>query len=275
MNNLLTYFKEIVARRTHVVSKYFFLLYLFFVFCSCNKRLSEVSIYSNLQEGDSISVALYSNIEERYITVNGASLSSSDANRGSVRISLPDSLFKNISSFFLEINCYSDSILEISKVRLKNYRTYYPQDIMNSLWWQQGLMFELDSKSKTIKSPINKDIPGIFSIYTHFLSMVQSRPTSIQLFYRLSFIATLILLTFIFHMQSRNQRFLLFTIALFLASIPLKYNDYAMGAMLLTMIISFFRNASRRFVWQPVFFVLCAMYLLDLIGMSYTVDFYS
>ena len=255
-----------------IVSKYF--LCLFFVFSACTKSFSEISICSNLQEGDSISVALYSYMEDRYATVNGASVTSSDVARGRVNISLPDSLLKNIGALSITIHCYSDSILAISSIRLKGFATFYPQDIMNLLWWQDGLMFEIDSKSNTIKSPINENIPGTFPIGISAFYK-SSHLLGIQLFFRLSLIATLLIFTLVFTIQAPTHRLPLFTIALFLASIPLKtdYTNYTMGIMILTMFISFIYNKSRRFTWQPVFYVLCAMYLMNVIGLLYTNDF--
>jgi O-antigen ligase len=41
------------------------------------------------------------------------------------------------------------------------------------------------------------------------------------------------------------------------------------------MIVVFIYNKSHCFTWQPLFYVLCAMYLMDIIGMFYTRDFYS
>ncbi len=250
-----------------ILSKFFLIL----LFAACSNQLSEVSIYSNLQTGDSISVALYSQIEDRYVTINGTTITSADAILGRVDISLQDSLIPNTSSLSITVHCYSDSILAISSIRLKGYRTFYPQDIMHTLWWQHGLMFEIDSISNNIKSPINNNIPGTFplGIYVFYK---QPRPIGLQLFLRISFLATLLILIFIFTKQAPTQRLLLFTIALFLASLPLKidYTNYTMGLMSLTMIVIFIWNKFRHFTWQPVFYALCAIYLLHIVGLLYT-----
>ena len=252
--------------------RYTLFLLLLFVFSACNKHISEISIYSNLQEGDSISVALYSKIEDRYTTVNGATVTSKDIANGRVDISLPDTLIRNIPALAFTIHTCSDTILAISSIRLGDYVTFYPQDIMRTLWWQYGLMFEIDSKSNTIKSRVRKDIPGGFPVGIE--AMYHHRPIGFQLFFRIFLIVALLILVFILYKQASTQRLLLFTIALFLASLPLKidYTNYVMGAMIIAMLIAFIYNKSRRFVWHPIFYVLCAMYLMNVIGLIYTED---
>ena len=101
-----------------------------------------------------------------------------------------------------------------------------------------------------------------------------SSPIGFQLFLRLSFLATLLILIFILTKQAHTQRLPLFSVALFLASLPLKidYTNYTMGFMILIMVISFIYNKSRRFAWQPVFYALCAMYLMNVVGLAYTDD---
>ena len=105
----------------------------------------------------------------------------------------------------------------------------------------------------------------------------QSRPINFQLFLRLFFLAILFFFIFIFYKQAPPtiQRFSIFAIALFLATLPFKidYTNYAMGFMLLTSFLIFVRDTSRRFIWQPIFYIICAMYLLNIIGLSYTNDF--
>jgi O-antigen ligase len=39
------------------------------------------------------------------------------------------------------------------------------------------------------------------------------------------------------------------------------------------MIATFICNKSRHFVWQTIFYVLCALYLINIIGLLYTIDF--
>ena len=117
---------------------------------------------------------------------------------------------------------------------------------------------------------LNKEC-GVF-IGSQLLS--NSSPIGFQLFLRLSFLAILLLLIFIITKQASTQRLPLFSIALFLASLPFHfdYTNYTMGFMILIMVISFIYNKSRRFAWQPVFYVPCAMYLMNVIGLSYTGD---
>ena len=286
------------------------IIYLFiFFFASCNKYLSEISIYSNLQKGDSISIAIYSKNTEQYITVNGTTVTSEDVIRGCVDIPLPDSLIKKIHAFSVTIHSCSDNILAISSIRLKDFSTIYSKDIINSLFWQHGLIFEFDSQSNTLKSHINKNIPATFNF--SIIAIYKSFPTSLQLFLRLIFLATLLLLLFLHLKHSPTQRLLFFALALFFASLPLKtdYTNYTMGIMCLTMLIAFLRflifdfrfsirsaeqkintnNKSifcinvkkiilffhlffRHFTWQPIFYVLCAMYFLNVIGLLYTGD---
>ena len=251
-----------------------FIFALLLLFTSCNERLSELSIHSNLQEGDSISVALYSKTVEQYITVNDLTVTSADVIHKRLDIPLPDSLIKNISVLSITIHHCSDSIFAISSIELKNIGEIYPQDIMNTLIWQYGLKFEVDPKSNSIKSNIN--VPAVFPVY--IANFYQRYPvTGIQLFHRFILIATLLILNFILCKQATSQRFILVTIALFISSIPFKigYTEYFVGLMLLTIILTFIRDKSRCFIWQPIFYVFCAMYLLDVIGLSYTGDFYS
>ena len=257
--------------------KYYSLFFSIILFASCSKRLSEVSIYCNLKEGDSISVALYSKINGYYTVVNGVTITSIDAIRNRVDIPLPDSLAQNIPAFSITIHHCSDSILAISRIRLKGYATFYPKDIINTLWWQTELMFEFDPKSNTIKSRINRNIPGTFPVGIAALYRYKYRPDGFQLFQRISLLVTLLVLIIVFYKQTSTQRFILFVIALFLASIPLKidYNNYATAFMILTVLIVFIQEKSKQFSWQPIFYLLCVMYLMDLIGLSYTGDFYS
>ena len=252
------------------------IFFLLFAFNACSNRLSEVSIKSNLQEGDSISVAIYSQNEAQYITVNDAVVTSKDAIRGRVDIPLPDSLIKNIGALSFTIHCYSDSILTISSIRLKNYGVAYPRDIINSLWWQHGLMFEIDSDEKTIKSSINKNIPGIFPVGINVF-FNPTNPVGFQLFLRISLLATLLVLALVLYKQASEQRFIIFTVAIFIASLPLKidYTSYSKALMLIAIVVAFIRDKSRLFTWQPVFYILCAMYIMDIIGMTYTIDPYS
>ena len=102
-----------------------------------------------------------------------------------------------------------------------------------------------------------------------------SSPIGIQLFLRLSLLATILILIFILCKQAPIQRFILFSIALFLASLSLKidYTNYTMGIMTFTMLIAFIYNKSCYFKWQPIFYILCAMYLIIIIGLAYTEDF--
>ena len=251
-----------------------FIPILLLFLASCNNRLSEVSVCSNLQEGDSISVALYSTIIGQYNTVNGATVTSADAIRNRVDIPLPDSLTQNIFALSISIFCNSDNILTISSIQLNGRLAIYPKDIMKTLWWQDGVMLEMDSQTNTIKSHINKNIPGTFPVGI-FVFYQSHRPIGLQLFLRFSFLTTLIIFIFIFYKQIHTQRLLLLSIALFLATLPLllNYAIYSMALMCLAMFIVFIYNKSCRFIWHPVFYALCAMFLINVIGLIYTVDF--
>ncbi|MDR2886905.1 MAG: O-antigen ligase family protein, partial [Bacteroidales bacterium] len=104
--------------------------------------------------------------------------------------------------------------------------------------------------------------------------LYQSSPIGIQLVLRLSFLPAFLVLLFIFARQAPAQRFLLFTIALFLATLPLRidYSTWSMALMAATMIIAFIRNKARTFNWQPVFYVLCSLYAMNVAGLLYTGD---
>jgi len=103
----------------------------------------------------------------------------------------------------------------------------------------------------------------------------QSIPINFQLFLRLFFLAALLFCLFILCKQTLTQRFPVFVIALFLVTLSFKidYTNYTMGFMLLAMFLVFVHNKPRRFFWQPIFYVIFAMYLLNIIGLSYTNDF--
>ena len=241
------------------------------MFASCTNRLSEVSIFSNLQEGDSVSISLYSHAEARYVTVGEATVAQSDVVSGRVDISLPDSFIMKTPVVLFTIYCYSDSVLYVSSIRLKNFRKYNPKDILNNIWWQSGLMFELDADSKMIKSPVNSEVPGIFPVGVYTSNI---RPIGIQLFFRFLFVTSLFAITLILLKNASTQRFLLFFIAFFLVTLPLKLhlNNYAAGIMVLAAIVAFFRNRPYRFTWNPIYYVLCAMFLMNVIGLLYAAE---
>lgn len=180
---------------TSMMSKSSFII-LFFV-VSCSNRFSEFSICSNLQEGDSISVAFYSKIEQQYTSVNGVQISDLDVKRGRVDIQLPDSLIKNILALSVTIHHCSDTVLTISSIQLNGYHTFYPEDIMRTLWWQDGLLFQLDKKSNTISSRIVKNVPSTFPI--GMIIFYQYRPIGIQIILRLSLLATFLIILFLFY----------------------------------------------------------------------------
>ena len=110
-------------------------------------------------------------------------------------------------------------------------------------------------------------------LLTHNL-IKYSLPIGLQLFFRLSLIAVLLFLVFLLYRQASDQQFLLLSISLFLVSVPLRldYTNWTMIIMSLTMVIAFIRNKSRKFTWQPIFYVLCAIYLLNVVGLIYTGD---
>jgi len=251
--------------------KYFSLIIFIFLLASCSGRLSEISINSNLQEGDGISVALYSKTTKHYHSLNGVTVTFEDAARKIVHIPLPDSLIQNIHAISITIHSYSDKVLAISSIRLKGFGTIYPKNIMQTLWWQHGLMFEFDAKSNTIKSYINKDVPGTFPVG---ISLYDPHPPSLLFFFRLSLLATFFILILILCKQDPFDRSLLFTVALFLSSLFLKidYANYTIGIMSLNVFVTFIYNKPRRFTWQPIFYVLFAIYLMNVIGLLYTGD---
>jgi len=199
--------------------RYFFFVFFVFFLASCSGRLSEISFKSNVQEGDSISVALYSKRVKQYTTVNGTTVTSTDVVHNSVSIPLPDSLMRNIRALSITIHGRSDSIFSISSVCLKGYGVIYPQELEHARWWYDGLKIVIDRKTNTINNYI-----GIFAFFIRF------KPQGIHLFIRFSLLTALIVLIFFFCKQVSSQRFLLFTIALFLASLPLKI-DYTIFTM--------------------------------------------
>jgi len=160
---------------------------------SCNKYISEVSLYSNLQEGDSISVALFSKNTERYSTVNGVAISSVDVTRCRLDIPLPDSLTRNIVAFAFTIYSGSERIITISSIRLNGYIKVFPEDVMRSLWWQDGVMFEIDAKSNVIQSHIKKNIPSSFPVAVSLF--FEPHLIGFQLFFRIFLLASLLILT--------------------------------------------------------------------------------
>ncbi len=151
-----------------------------------------------------------------------------------------------------------DGIIKLNATEIRKALAVHPKNCPNNIELfkkEEFLSFQKDSSCLILFSP---------SFF------YQSPPIGLQLFLRLSFLATLLILIFILTKQA-----LLFSITLFLASLPLKidYTNYTMALMILTMIIAFIHNRSRHFSWQPIFYVLCAIYLLNVIGLTYASDF--
>ena len=168
-----------------------------------------------------------------------------------------------------EINIEQFYIKDIVKLDAKN--------ILNEITtWKNNVNIDLykDNMSEITLLSRKSNVNNEFFVTLSAPSFYKYQPISFQLFFRLSLLATFLILILIFLKQVPIQRFLLFTIALFLASIPLKmnYTDYPMGFMVLSIVIAFIYNKPLRFIWQPIFYVLCAIYLLNVIGLSYTGD---
>ena len=99
-------------------------LILFYALSSCSDRLSEISISSNLQEGDSISVAFHFFSEQWNDIYIGAAVTSADALHGRVDVPFADSIVFKAKAMSVVIHFCSDSVLTISSIRLKNYSKY-------------------------------------------------------------------------------------------------------------------------------------------------------
>jgi O-antigen ligase len=227
-----------------------------------------------LQQGDSLSVALYSKYGTQYVPVGGATLSEADAKRGRVDIPLPDSLIRNISALSVTVHHCADTILSISSILLNRHVAVYPQDIMETLWWQDRLSFSLDTASNVVSSRMDKDGYGAFPV--GIASFYQPRLVGFQLVLRVFLLAVFLLLLFLFYRLTFPRRFVIFAVALFLATLPLKivYTNWAMGIIALIMIVTFIRCKPRTFKWQPIFIMLCATYLINVICLLYTDDLY-
>jgi O-antigen ligase len=141
---------------------------------------------------------------------------------------------------------------------------------MNTLWWQVGLEFTYHPVSKTISSYIKKEVPGIFPIPISVF--YQKRFDKVKPFFLAIFFISVLGGLLMTTIHAPTQRLILFSVALSLAVLPL-YKDYSLAPMMLIMIIAFIYNKSRRFIWQPIFCVLCAIYLMNVIGLLYTGDF--
>ena len=263
------------GRRFAYQKQYLLFLILSLSFSACTNHFSEISIYSNLSENDSVSISLCPKQEpHQYQFVSGKTISEADAEVGKVDIALPNHLFKNFIAIGITVNHnHTDSILTLSSIHLKGLASVSPKNIMNTLWWQDGLNFEYDSINNTLTSYIKNGIPSTFPVG---LSMFyEPRFIGLQLFFRLSFFAVLLFLLFFLYRQASGQQIILLSIGLFLASVPLQlnYTNWTMIAMSLSMIMAFIWNKHRQFTWQPIFYVLCAIYLMNIIGLLYVDDF--
>jgi hypothetical protein len=180
------------------------LLFLLLFFVSCSNHFSEVSIGSNLQKGDSISVAFYSQGLKQYIPVSGITINESDVLRNQVDISLPDSLIRSDGAFSITIHYCSDTILSISSIQLNERFMLYPEDIMKTLWWQDGLQFQLDNEANTINSRIDKNTPSTFPVGMILFYLPHLK--GFQIFLRLSLLATILLLLFLLYRRLATQQ---------------------------------------------------------------------
>ncbi len=250
-----------------IVDRYYLVICIF-LFTSCN-HFSTISICSNLQEGDSISVAMFLKNENQYVPVNKAIVTREDVKRNIITLTIPGEDLRQTQALAFTVQCYSDSVFTLSSIILKNFGIIYPKDIQNTLWWQEGLNFEYDPINKILTSSIKKRIPSTFPV--GFSLFYHSRPIGLQFFLRLSFLASLIILLFFFTKQTPTQRFLLFTIALFLTSLPLKmdWSNWTLGLMGLISIVTFIANKERKFRWQPIYWIPMTIYALYLLGCLY------
>jgi hypothetical protein len=171
-------------------------LFCFLLSCclSCS-HLSEISICSNLQQGDSISVALYSIANNQYCSVNGAKVSGNDVKHHKIAVLLPDSLLRNIGALSITLHLCADTIFTVSSIQLNKRSTIYPKAILETLWWQEGLSFQYDTVAHTISSRVYQ-LPCIFPI--GIMSFYQPKLVGFQRFLRLSFLATLLALFALF-----------------------------------------------------------------------------
>jgi len=72
-----------------------------------------------------------------------------------------------------------------------------------------------------------------------------------------------------------DQRLVTVAFALLIASLPLgeDYKVWAMTIMTVLIVVAFILNKSRQFTWQPIFYLLVAMYFLSFVGLLHTGDF--
>lgn len=167
----------------------------------------------------------------------------------------------------------------IEQIRIQNMVVIKPDDIIKYFYDASNYNIEVtkyqhaDATYCCLHKLKKEDYIYLIFFIPELIS--NSSPIGLQLFLRLSSLAILFIFLFILTKQAPTQHFLLFTIALFLISLPLKinYTNCTMAFMSLTMIIAFIRNKSRHFTWQPIFYVLCAIYLMNVIGLLYTGDF--
>ena len=177
---------------------------------------------------------------------------------------------------FFQSGMKKDILLE--HIRIKNNFVINSDNIIKSFLEEYNYNIEASryQHNGTTYCCLHKktDDEYIYLIFVVTDLIQNSRPIGLQLFLRLSLLATLLILTLILTLQAPALRLPLFAIALFLATFPLKvsYNTWPMAFMLLAIVIAFVRDGQRRFVWQPVFTVLCVLYLLYLTGLLYTGD---
>ena len=253
------------------VLEFTYTLLILCAFFSCkNNRAEEqkISIFGKFHESNIVVIQLYSGYFEQ-----GRYYTEVDISPNSICFSIPRKEWLNLSWFQVHIQQTCNQAIFINEIEIENIvsseyhnfrkvmapigNTVVNDTIIN------GEYYCILQKPNIDKPQVSFQIPS---------NLYNFRPISFQLFLRLSLIATLFILICIFAMQASTQRIILISVALSIALLPL-YQDFSMAHMILTMIIAFIYNKSRRFAWEPIFYILCAMYLMNIIGLSYTADF--
>jgi len=102
------------------------------------------------------------------------------------------------------------------------------------------------------------------------------------MFLQILFFVAILALLGILVKQAREQRLAVIGLAVLIACLPLdnfwdinmpNFQDISIGVSSALVVLAFILNKSRQFTWQPIFFLIVSIYLLNFVGLLHTGDF--
>ena len=221
-----------------------------------------INLVINSDEQNTISVKITPNLEKQIVYF---SVPCEKSNIRTVNVRFQNGLKEDIC---------------IERIQVKNITNIAADDIAESFLekYNYNIKYNICQHNDGINYcclyKVNKHEDYIYLIFVIPELIRNSLPIGIQLFFRLSFLTTLLILIFVTCKQATSQQFSVFGITLLLAVLPFKidYTNYVMVFMMLAILFSYICNKPRQFIWQPLFYVLCAIYLLNVIGLLYSGD---